>query len=203
MKIQKFKNGNFAVRREPKYDSEIDNEGFGRTKNLLFDLLNSAELDFVLAGEEGCAGNYDVFYPLYNYNTGLIYSIYGEDCRRYADGEHVHIYGRKPDESEIEKLIEDEILDAEIERKFSVYQLDMWADGEGGWMQNDQFHLGEISVTGSGNLKGNMLRAMDDQLGLEFDESKVYLDDSFSYDGRYEITAKKRDEPLVCLQEVS
>ena len=34
MKIRKYKNGNFAVKREPDYDSPIDDEGFGRGLNL-------------------------------------------------------------------------------------------------------------------------------------------------------------------------
>lgn len=91
MKIKKYANGNFTVKIEPEYDSE---------KNLIVALCNSHELDFTIAGEPGSMGNWDMFYPLYNYNTDLVYFISGDDCERYEAGQTVRLYGHKPDDDE-------------------------------------------------------------------------------------------------------
>lgn len=202
MKIRKYKNGNFAVKREPDYDSPIDDEGFGRGLNLVFDLVNSAELDFELAGEEGCAGNFDMYYPLYNAYTGLLYLILGADCARYASGEWVHIYGRKLDKSDIESLIEEGILTGECIRKFDIYQLDMWPDEDGDWRQNNQFRLGDIVLVEYQNLKLDVLKALKEQLKIDIDPHYVALDTAFAFDGGYEIIARKQRKPLFYLQEV-
>lgn len=201
MKIRKYKNGNFAVKREPDYDSPLDDD-FGRGLNLVFDLVNSAELDFELAGDEGCADNYDMYYPLYNAYTGLLYLILGADCARYASGEWVHIYGRKLDKSDIESLIEEGILTEEQVRKFLVFQLDMWADEDGGWRQNNQFRLGDIVLVEYQSLKLDVLKALKEQLKIDIDPHYVALDTAFAFDGGYEIVARKQRKPLFYLQEV-
>lgn len=107
MQIRKYKNGNFAVKREPDYDIPLDDPDFGKGLNLLFDLVNSHELDFQIAGDEGCAGNYAMYYPLYNAYTGLLYLPTDYDCNDYVTGKWVHLLGRPLDSIEIESLLED------------------------------------------------------------------------------------------------
>ena len=80
MKIKKFLNGNFNVRREPEDDM-----------NLIVSLCNSIELDFfVPEGDEGepyCLGNaIGMAQDLYNANTGRTYMITGKDQETWAAG---------------------------------------------------------------------------------------------------------------------
>lgn len=197
MKIKKYKNGNFAVKREPDYDSHDE-----RGMELLIDLCNSSELDFVIAGDEGCAGNYDMYYPLYNAYTGMMYLPTGKDCSNYNFGEWIHLYGKELDAYDIESLLEEDIITEEQIRKFSVYQLDMWADEDGGWRQNNQYLLGEIKLAEYKSLKMDVLRALHEQLNIKLDPHYTRLDDTFAFDGGYEVVAKRKSEPLFYLQEV-
>lgn len=100
MKITVFKNGNFNIKSEEK----------GEENNLLEDLINSIELDFELAGEEGNAGNYDVYYPLYNHNTGLMYLVYGAELDKYKEGQTIKLIGRELEPYEVTELMAQGIL---------------------------------------------------------------------------------------------
>lgn len=99
MKITAFKNGNFNV----KSDSLED-------LNLISDLCNDPALDFQIAGDEGAASNYDMYYPLYNHYTGLLYLPTGKDCHNYEQGKTVKLVGRELDEDEIQDLKDEGIL---------------------------------------------------------------------------------------------
>lgn len=98
MKIKAFKNGNFNVK--------ADETG----RELLYDLVNSIELDFTIVGDEGCASNYEMYYPLYNFHTGMLYLVLGQDCENYKQGKTVKIVGRELDEDVIEMLKAENIL---------------------------------------------------------------------------------------------
>lgn len=93
MIIKAFKNGNFNVKSEGAHDSD-----------LISDLCNAHELDFKIAGDEGCAGNYDMYYPLYNHYTDLLYLPTGKDCSDYLAGKTVKLVGRTLDNDEREAL---------------------------------------------------------------------------------------------------
>ena len=99
MKIKAFKNGNFNVKSESLGDA-----------NLISDLCNSHELDFQIAGDEGCASNYDMYYPLYNHYTGLLYLVLGKDCQDYEQGKTVKLMGRLLTEDEEQELKDEGIL---------------------------------------------------------------------------------------------
>ena len=104
MIINRFKNGNFNVKAEA---SETSGSGSYLERDgleLIIDLCNSSELDFVLAGDEGCFGNFDMYYPLYNAYTDLLYLPTGSDCIAYQEGRSVKLYGRKLDNDEREEL---------------------------------------------------------------------------------------------------
>ena len=98
MKITAFKNGNFNV----KFDEH--------SHDLLDDLCNSIELDFTIAGDEGCASNYDMYYPLYNHYTGLLYLVTGNQCNLYTAGRTVKLVGRELDADELEELKKEGVL---------------------------------------------------------------------------------------------
>lgn len=104
MIIKKFKNGNFNVRADENElissGSYLEREGF----ELVIDLCNSIELDFTLAGDEGCFSNWDMYYPLYNAYTDMLYLVTGKDCYKYKQGKTVKLYGRVMDDEEREAL---------------------------------------------------------------------------------------------------
>lgn len=95
MKITAFKNGNFNVKRP-----EL-------SEGLIYDLINDPSLDFTIAGNEGCAGNYDMYYPLYNHYTDMLYLPTGQDCMNYNSHKTVKLVGRPLTEDE-RKDLEDE-----------------------------------------------------------------------------------------------
>ena len=89
MKIKKFLNGNFNVRREPEDDM-----------NLIVSLCNSAELDFfVPEGDEGepyCLGNaIGMAQDVYNANTNRIYTITNKDQKIWATGFSVKLTAKE------------------------------------------------------------------------------------------------------------
>ena len=95
MIIKRFNNGNFNVKHEADYDYSND---------LIEQLCNSSELDFVPAGDEGSFGNWDVYYPLYNAYTDMIYLPTGSDCNKYRQGKAVKLRGRVMDAYERQEL---------------------------------------------------------------------------------------------------
>lgn len=92
MKIVEFKNGNFNVKKE---NGDAD---------LLQSLLYSAELDFQVAGDEGCASNYDMYYPLYNSYTDKLYLILGSEMASFEEGKTIKLVGRDLSEDERKEL---------------------------------------------------------------------------------------------------
>lgn len=103
MIIKKFKNGNFSVKMEAsdnKYPHYLERDDF----ELIIDLCNSIELDFCIAGDEQCIGNFDMCYPLYNAYTDMMYYPTGSDVSDYANGKTVKLYGQKLTPDDIEEL---------------------------------------------------------------------------------------------------
>ena len=73
-----------------------------------FDIYNEDELDVYWIGEEGCAGNYDMYIPIYSTKSGLIYFILGSQNQEYLEHKIVVLHGRKPDDDE-KRFIEEDI----------------------------------------------------------------------------------------------
>ena len=76
------------------------------TQNLMIALLWELSLDFAIAGEDGCMGNYDMYTPLYSYKTDKLYLILHSEAEKWKEGEIVRIYGREVDEEEREEIEE-------------------------------------------------------------------------------------------------
>lgn len=96
MKIKKFLNGNFNVRREPEYKDDT---------NLIVALCNSAELDFfVPEGDEGepyCLGNaIGMAQDLYNAHTNRTYTITDQDQETWAAGFSVKLIAKEVNTNE-------------------------------------------------------------------------------------------------------
>ena len=76
------------------------------TQNLMIALLWELSLDFAIAGEDGCMGNYDMYTPLYSYKTDKLYLVPHSETKKWKEGEIVRIYGREIDEEEREEIEE-------------------------------------------------------------------------------------------------
>lgn len=74
------------------------------TENFVIALLWEGSLDFVVAGDDGCLGNFDMYTPLYNCNNGMFYLVSYSDAERWKNGKEVTIYGRIPDEDEQKEI---------------------------------------------------------------------------------------------------
>lgn len=75
------------------------------TRSLVVALLWESSFDFQIAGEDGCAGNFDMYSQLYNTKNGLLYLILYSDSEKFARGEEVTIYGREVTDEEHEEII--------------------------------------------------------------------------------------------------
>lgn len=82
MKIVKFNNGNFNVRRES-----------GDDMHLVCAVCNSAELDFDIIEECVSLGNACVGTELYNYNTARYYMVTPDDFKQWCAGFVVKLRG--------------------------------------------------------------------------------------------------------------
>lgn len=90
--------GSFTVKREEPFT--YDEEG------LIWDLINESSLDFVICGEDGCISNFDMYTPLYNFMTGMMYCIPYSKQEEYSQMMEVTIYGREVDEDELMEIME-------------------------------------------------------------------------------------------------
>lgn len=198
MEIRKYKNGNFAVKREPAHDLPLNDSDFGNGLNLIGDLVNSGELDFDIAGDSGCASNYAMYHPLYNVYTGLLYLPTDYDCNDYATGKWVHLYGRPLDENDIESMVAREFIPAEQISRYEVWQLDCLYYGDQ-WVVNDQIRIGEIVFIET-NLRSDILRTFRDQLNIQLDARRVLVVEE---NDTLEIHARKDRLPLFALRVVT
>ena len=98
MTVAKYPNGDFRVRMD-EYDNDILLERQGI--ELIWDLINNVELDFDLAGDQACASNYEMYYPLYNAYTGQMYLILDHDLEAYRRGQEVLLRGYVPSDEEM------------------------------------------------------------------------------------------------------
>lgn len=76
------------------------------TQNLVIALLWEWSLDFAVAGEDGCMGNYDMYTPLYNYSNDKLYLVSHSEAEKWKEGEIIRIYGRETDKEERREIEE-------------------------------------------------------------------------------------------------
>ena len=98
MLVKRYEDGTFKVQQE-----ELDKTNLADRNGieLIWDLLNDISLDFDLAGDAGCASNYEMYYPLYNAYTGLMYLVLDRELDAYHRGEEVTLYGYVPSDEEM------------------------------------------------------------------------------------------------------
>lgn len=197
MKIRKCKNGSFFVKREPEHDTPLDDEDFGRGLNLVFDLVNSAELDFEIAGDEGCADNFHMYYPLYNHFTGLLYLPTDRECADYIAGKTVYLPGKKPDLDDLLALIDENVLDKTSMLRFDVWQLDCLLDPESGWIENERFHLGEVLLENEEQQVKRLCEMLHAQLDISLHARHFRIAEQT--ENSFELHYRRNDQPFLLL----
>lgn len=106
MNIKYFKNGNINIKFAPDEIKDIKNLVNYRTgcieNEVYCTLLDSAELDFIPSDAgTGCAGNYNMYYQIYNCYTGLEYTPLDIDFLNAAAGKTLKLYGHKISDTEL------------------------------------------------------------------------------------------------------
>lgn len=97
----------FCYMDEDSGDIVIQRSGDECEDNMMVVLLYEDSLDLTLCGEDGCAGNYDMYSPMYSYRSDLLYLPLYSQAENWLKGEIICIHGRKPDEDEYKMLGED------------------------------------------------------------------------------------------------
>lgn len=76
-------------------------------------LLDESSLDFMIAGEDGCISNFDMYSILYNSWMDLVFLIPYSTSEEFMLGAEVNICGREPEEDDREYLIKEYDMDIE------------------------------------------------------------------------------------------
>lgn len=97
MKVKYFKNGNINIKFDPDELKEINALENYRTNcienEVYATLMDSAQLNFISADDVmGCAGNYNIYYDLYDAYTGKEYTPLDNDFREAAAGKTLKLY---------------------------------------------------------------------------------------------------------------
>ncbi|MCM1234486.1 MAG: hypothetical protein NC489_30670 [Ruminococcus flavefaciens] len=98
MLVERLENGNFTITREPGEKMCLEEE------NLAIAILWNIP-DMELLGEQGCAGNFDMYQFFYNSYTGKKYMIlYGRDGDAFLRGETILLEAQELDDEDREEL---------------------------------------------------------------------------------------------------
>jgi hypothetical protein len=113
MEVKYFKNGNINIRFDRDELADLKDLKAYRAScienEVYCTLLDSIELDFLASDiETGCAGNYNIYYDLYNARTGFEYTPMDIDFVNAAEGKTLKLYARK-------------ITDVELKERYSNY----------------------------------------------------------------------------------
>lgn len=95
--FQWHEDGSFTVKRPETFESD-------EVSSLAIALLWDSSEDFELSGEDGCAGNYDMYTPLFNANNGYEYLILYSQAEDWKEGKEVTIHGRQPSEEDLKDI---------------------------------------------------------------------------------------------------
>lgn len=98
MLVERKENGDFTITKEPGEKLSLEEE------NLAIAILWHIE-DMELLGEQGCAGNIDMYQYFYNYYTNKKYMIlYGRDGETFRKGETITLTAMDLDEEDREEI---------------------------------------------------------------------------------------------------
>lgn len=103
MLVERKENGDFTIARKPDEKLSLEEE------NLAIAILWHVP-DMELLGEQGCAGNFDMYQFFYNTYTDKKYMILvGSDGKRFLKGDLILLSAMELDESDREELKKEEI----------------------------------------------------------------------------------------------
>lgn len=91
--------GSFTCKRPNEFSCD-------EVKSLAVALLWENEMDFEICGEDGCASNFDMYTPLYNWHNGMEYLVLYSNSEDWLNGREVTIYGKIPDDDEMSDINE-------------------------------------------------------------------------------------------------
>jgi hypothetical protein len=98
MKVKRYKNGNITIQRVTPMEELTMEE-----RNLLIAIAwNVPDMD--LLGEQGCAGNYDMYQCFYNYHTDKKYMVLLSEQEKFEEGKVIKLYAQELDEEDREEL---------------------------------------------------------------------------------------------------
>ena len=99
MKVKCYKNGNITIQRTEPIDDLYLEE-----KHITGAIYHNVE-DMELLGEQGCAGNYDMYQYFYNAYTDRKYCVLlGKDNELFVQGKIVRFYPEKMTQEDYEEL---------------------------------------------------------------------------------------------------
>lgn len=99
MKVKRYRNGNITIQRfTPMEELSLEEQ------NLLI-AINWHVPDMELLGEQGCAGNYDMYQYFYNAYTDRKYCVLlGRDNELFIQGKVIRLYPEKMTQEDCEEL---------------------------------------------------------------------------------------------------
>jgi len=84
---------------------------------------------------------------------------------------------------------------------FELWEIDAWADGEGGWTWNDKFRLGQPFTSATDDLKGLFRRKLKEVRGRPLPNGVFRIDDSDW--NILEVKRRKDDCPVWAMMRLS
>lgn len=97
MKVRRYKNGNITIQKEK---GEILSH---EEKNLFIAIYYHCE-DMDLFGEQGCAGNFDMYQCYYNHYTDKKYMVLASQQEDFDKGKVIRLYAQDMNEDDREYL---------------------------------------------------------------------------------------------------
>lgn len=100
MKVKRYKNGNITIQRiTPMEELSLEEQ------NLLIAIAWHVP-DMDLLGEQGCAGNFDMYQCFYNYYTDKKYMVLLSEQEKFEQGKVIKLFAQDmTDEDNIELMV--------------------------------------------------------------------------------------------------
>ena len=98
MKVKRYKNGNITIQRVTPME-ELSMEEHSVLVAIAWHVP-----DMELLGEQGCAGNFDMYQCFYSYYTDKKYMVLYGQQKDFEEGKVIRLYAQDMDEDEYELL---------------------------------------------------------------------------------------------------
>ncbi len=144
MLFERLDSGIIQCQREK--DDWFENEWYESLQDVtkLLMALEYENTNLRLFGEPESAGNWDMYFKIYDAYAGVKYLVLGAEFEKYATGEMIEL---EPQPLEMEDLVE---MERESGDTSSLYQLRIVTDlqfEEGNWYEIDGYYADEVVLT--------------------------------------------------------